>query len=207
MTGNHWSSYRCFRQLDSWFERVLANATRSMRVLDVGGGTGEKTQHLRERFGRTHQIHCLDVISHPACQRFGGELLPMADRSQDVVFFSYALHHSGDHAIPLLQEARRVTEHGGFIAVLEDLKADSTLMQRAEAVHLGCTPSEPCIFRGDREWRAIFELLRLRVVERMTPDRRCARNIPRALYVLQHDRRLDGRITIVGEGRNSMERM
>ena len=131
----------------------------------------------------------------------------------------FPIHHSPFHACFVLHMSTHVCMHHYIesqvvviapfvvIAVLEDLKADSTLMQRAEAVHLGCTPSEPCIFRGDREWRAIFELLRLRVVERMTPDRRCARNIPRALYVLQHDRRLDGRITIVGEGRNSMERM
>ena len=66
---------------------------------------------------------------------FDGEHLPYADRSQDVVFFSYSLHHAGDSALPLLQEATRVADHGAHIVVLEDLKADTMGMQRAEAVH------------------------------------------------------------------------
>lgn len=199
VAGNHGSPSQCFVDLDQWFERTLHNASSSMRVLDVGGGTGAKTLMLRQKF-EAHNFQCIDVIDHPVCERFDGERLPFPHRSQDVVFFAYSLHHAGDHALPLLQEATRVLAHGASIAILEDLKADTTLMQRAEAVHMGCSPTEPCIFRGDREWRAIFELLRLRVVEHVTPGRLCARPIPRALYVLQHDSALEGRITVTENG-------
>lgn len=197
VAGNHGSPLGCFKHLDAWLDRSLRqDHGRRMRVLDVGGGTGEKTLRLRKKFGTVHTLDCVDVFAHPTCRMFDGEHLPYADRSQDVVFFSYSLHHAGDSALPLLQEATRVADQGAHIVVLEDLKADSMGMQRAEAVHPGCTPRQPCLFRGDREWRAIFHLLKLRTVERMTPPRGCARPIVRALYVLQHDSRLDGRILL-----------
>ena len=201
MPGNHGSSMGCFLPLDNWFNRTLHNTAHRFRVLDVGGGNGEKTLNLRQEFrDAEHTFQCVDIASKPGspCQGFNGEQLPYPDLSQHVVFFSYVLHHAADHTIALLQEAKRVTKHGGFIAVLEDLKADTTLMQRAEAVHLGCTAGhEPCIFRGDREWRAIFQLLKLHLVERLEPLRHCARPIPRALYILQQDTSLNGSITLV----------
>ena len=201
MPGNHWSPSGCFETLDRWFNRTLRSVHRPFQVLDVGGGTGEKTLKLRDTYRDTaHTFECVDVASGPGspCQRIDGERLPYADLSQHIVFFSYVLHHAADHTLALLQEAKRVARRGAYIVVLEDLKADTVLMQRAEAVHLGCTPGrEPCIFRGDREWRAIFQLLRLHLVDRLVPSRFCARPIPRALYILQQDERLDGTITLV----------
>ena len=77
----------------------------------VGGGTGEKTLELRRRFERFgHSFACLDVdvAIGGACSRFDGDSIPRHDSSQDIVFFSYSLHHAGEHTLPLLQEAARV---------------------------------------------------------------------------------------------------
>ena len=186
-SGNHGSPSGCFVHLNAWFETALRNTT-GMSVLDVGGGLGEKTDLLRSNFaGRNHTVECIDVVPSAVCKTFDGWRIPLANRSQDIIFFSYSLHHASDATLALLSEAARVARRTATsrIAVLEDLKADSVLMQRAEAVHQGCTPTTPCTFRGDREWRLMFDLLQLDVVEHKTPSRHCARPILRALYILQ----------------------
>lgn len=185
---NHGSPPQCFVHLYAWFGQVLGPGT-TMSVLDVGGGTGDKTVRLRktyERFG--HSFACIDVVpSGSVCSKFDGQRIPRHDDSQDIVFFSYALHHAGDHALPLLLDASRVSRR--YLVVLEDLKADTMDMQKAEATHLGCTPQIPCVFRGDDEWRAIFELLpQWELVHVAVPNRSCARPIPRRLYVLKRSR-------------------
>ena len=167
LPGNHGSAFGCFVQLDAWFQRTLQNATHPFKVLVVGGGDGQKTLTLRQTYSDpavsnvAHTFECVDVAyaTGSLCRRFDGEHLAFPDRSQNIVFFSYVLHHAADHTLALLQEAKRVARRGAFIAVLEDLKADSTLMQRAEAVHMGCKAGSEArglavqlSARKEREW-------------------------------------------------------
>ena len=166
-----------------------------MTVLDVGGGTGDKTKRLRSLYNgpsRTslntwHSFECIQPGTSrktDTCTGFDGRHIPREDESIDIVFYSYVLHHAGGNTIALLQETRRIARR--YIVILEDLQYDTTYAARTEGTHPGCTGAMPCSFRGDREWRALFEILQLgKLVHNVSVDRHCARPAPRALYVLE----------------------
>ena len=144
--GNFASPIECSKELDEWFERTLSNEATNMTVLDVGGGTGDKTKRLRSRYNgpnRTslttwHSFECIQPgVSKrtDTCSSFDGRHIPRADNSIDIIFYSYVLHHAGGNTIALLQETRRVARR--YIVVLEDLQYDTSYAARTEVTHPG----------------------------------------------------------------------
>ncbi len=116
-------TFSCFR------ERVLSTAGRSLRILDLGAGTG----WLSNRLAQLGHEPCATDLScddqdgleaarhfHPAWPRVRAEFdhLPFPDASFDLVVFNASLHYSTDYVVTLT-EALRVTARQGFVAVLE----------------------------------------------------------------------------------------
>ena len=97
-------------------ERVAGEFPAASRILEIGAGTGEQARAL---VARGHRVTALELHGDPyAAHRvypvteYGGETIPFADASFDVVFSSNALEHVPDldkmHA-----EIRRVLKPGG----------------------------------------------------------------------------------------------
>ena len=65
----------------------------------------------------------------------------------------------------------------------------------------------PCSFRGDKEWRALFEVLQLgTLVHNVSVNRHCARPTPRALYVLEQPQAAASTTGSSSEGRKPARR-
>jgi SAM-dependent methyltransferase len=115
-------------------QRLLALAKRRLgpasltSALDVGCGGGLTVQHLR---GAVPELNGVDVseemlarararVPEASFQLYGGDRLPYADGTFDLVFAVCVLHHvepAGRAA--LLAEMVRVTRRSGFVAVFE----------------------------------------------------------------------------------------
>lgn len=184
--GNHGSPEKCSQPLFAWFNETFRNSTASsLSLLDVGGGTGEKSKFLQTMDERL-RAQCIDVVASDACPQFDGEsLVAYADNSVDFVMFSYVLHHAADQSIPLLVDAKRVAKQA--VVILEDLKGDTDQTLAEQYGHPGCKMKGGCTFRGAKEWEALFKLAGMRVMTKRDVSRHCMAPyylIPRGLYAL-----------------------
>ena len=196
---NHQSPHRCNLAFYTWFRKAYGAQTRSVEVLDVGGGQGKLGVHAQTFMAKKRErvLHwdCIDVTPSrnctpsQCCTVFDGVTLPRANHSKDVVLFNYVLHHAADATISLLQHARRVARR--HVVVVEDLKAPSRKGALAQFAH-----EWHGSHRGKTEWIALFELIGLRVVYTADPGSRCAGpgplDFPRGLFVAEvlHDAEL-----------------
>uniref|UniRef100_A0A7S1MC14 Methyltransferase type 11 domain-containing protein n=1 Tax=Alexandrium catenella TaxID=2925 RepID=A0A7S1MC14_ALECA len=128
---------------------------------------------------------CIDTrpkqtgVAGHACTRYPGHSLPHADKSKDVVLFSFVLHHAQDQTIGLLQDAKRVARQ--YIVVAEDF-ATSKAEAKALFHH-----DWNATFRGLTEWRKIFQVLGLAVAHEASIDEACipGQQNQRRLFVLR----------------------
>jgi hypothetical protein len=185
--GNHGSPFGCNEKLYSWFNETFKNSSASMlTVLDVGGGTGDKSATLQSMDKRV-QAQCIDVVESAACPAFDGQdLSAFGDKSIDFVMFAYVFHHAADQGLPLLAEAKRVAKQA--VIILEDLKGDNEALLLEQYQHPGCKLFGGCTFRGEQEWEAIFQFAGLDLLEKFDPGRGCMKPyymIPRGLYILK----------------------
>lgn len=100
----------------------------------------------------------------------------------DVVYAGFVLHDAADDTLPLLNQLRRMARH--YVIIGEDLASKS----HPTAWHKRNHELRPhAVYRGDREWKCLFDLFRLRLQTRYIirraedPDEQTYR----CLYVLK----------------------
>jgi ubiquinone/menaquinone biosynthesis C-methylase UbiE len=144
-----------------WLEPELAEA-RS--VLDVGTGTGNVAEVLRERGWQVVPLDVEDLSFSGSVTPliYDGDRLPFEADAFDATLLSTVLHHADD-AGQLLREARRVS---GRVIVVEDVhrsrlhRTVCSLVDRLLNLEL---VGGRLAYRSDAEWRDLFERMRLRV--------------------------------------------
>lgn len=96
---------------------------RNSKILDVGCGSAIFSQMLKER-NKNIDLWATDIsdrrIFDIPFKVTNGKILPFSERSFDLVFLNYVLHHSQD-PITLLSEAKRVSSK---IIIYEDIPSD-----------------------------------------------------------------------------------
>ncbi|HEX2114437.1 MAG TPA: class I SAM-dependent methyltransferase [Alphaproteobacteria bacterium] len=110
---------------------VAATATRPLRILDFGSGSGGSIGYFR-RYFPSAELVCLDVSrkSLALARRragglgafvcFDGETIPFGNGSFDVVFTACVFHHiPAERHMPLLGEIRRVLRPNGSLFLFE----------------------------------------------------------------------------------------
>jgi SAM-dependent methyltransferase len=133
-------------------------------VLDIGTGTGNVAEVLRERGWNVTPVDIEDLsfIGSVAPLIYDGRRLPFAARAFDAALLSTVLHHAAD-ADRLLRDARRVSRR---VIVVEDIhrsrlhRAVCSLLDRLLNLELG---GARLAYRSDAEWRALFQRTGLRV--------------------------------------------
>jgi ubiquinone/menaquinone biosynthesis C-methylase UbiE len=133
-------------------------------VLDIGTGTGNVAQVLRERGWEVTPVDVEDLsfVGSVAPLIYDGHRLPFAARAFDAALLSTVLHHAED-AARLLRDARRVS---GRVIVVEDIhrsqlhRAVCSLLDRLLNLELA---GGQLAYRSDAEWRALFRRTELHV--------------------------------------------
>jgi SAM-dependent methyltransferase len=133
-------------------------------VLDIGTGTGNVAEVLRERGWDVIAIDIEDLsfIESVAPLIYDGNRLPFEADAFDAALLSTVLHHAED-AGQLLREARRVS---GRVIVVEDVhrsrlhRAVCSLLDRLMTLEM---VGGRLAYRTDAEWRALFQRTGLQV--------------------------------------------
>jgi SAM-dependent methyltransferase len=134
--------------------------------LDIGCGIGYALDVLEEDFGCVP--YGCDVVTPPVdIERFAlfdGRILPFHDKSFDVAFLIFVLHHADDPS-ELLREASRVARRA--VIVVEDTP-NTGLERRWGSMHVHSFKTRHSIpwhgrVRDDREWRQIFQFMGMSV--------------------------------------------
>lgn len=161
------------------------------RVLDIGSGLGFQAKQIYKKTGS--EIQGVDVVDYQKTDipytHFDGIHLPFEDKSFDVSYLAFVLHHA-EYPIELLQDAVRVTKKR--IIILEDTPRNC-LDKALDAYH-GWSFNKffglqhKSIFRSKGEWMEIFQTLDTHEV-RVEPLSRFARElyfpISRTRFVLE----------------------
>ena len=133
-------------------------------LVDIGTGTGNVAQVLRERGLEVTPVDVEDLsfIDSVTPLIYDGRHLPFAPCAFDAALLSTVLHHADD-AGRLLREARRVSDR---VIVVEDIhrgqlhRGVCALLDRILNLEL---VGGQLAYRTDAEWRALFERTGLRV--------------------------------------------
>jgi SAM-dependent methyltransferase len=133
-------------------------------VLDIGTGTGNVAEVLRERGWEVITIDVEDASFTGSVVPliYDGDRLPFEADTFDAALLSTVLHHTGD-AGRLLREARRVS---GRVIVVEDVhrgrlhRALCALLDRLLSLEL---VGARLAYRSEADWRSLFERTGLRV--------------------------------------------
>lgn len=171
--------------------QALPRASTSMRVLDVGCGSGYIAHHLSAilRTG-VIGIDLEETTQAPIDYRsFDGARFPVDSNSLDVVLFCYVLHHAQDFAA-LLGEVRRVLRLSGQVVIYEDIPERwwdrvvcgvHNLQWRAR--------TGPCTFKTEAGWRQLFESAGFSVVNTraLSRWRNLAHPVSRRFFVMELD--------------------
>jgi SAM-dependent methyltransferase len=112
-------------------EHCAASALLPKRILDFGAGIGNAVPYFRKYFSSA-SLTCVDVSEKSlaiGAERFpngaefvpfDGQKLPFPDQSFEVAFAACVFHHiEHEKHLGLLKELRRVTTHGGLLAIFE----------------------------------------------------------------------------------------
>lgn len=154
-----------------WYTRKeLKNyIKKGERVLDVGTGQGYLASEIQKRLGA--KVTCVDVVNYSKVDLpvvlFDGKHLPFGEKTFDVVFLSYVLHHAGTNQLKLLKEAKRVSKNriiiyedeaiGGVGALFTAFHGPAfSLLNKVES-------GRDCVFHNKKEWLEIFKKLGLKV--------------------------------------------
>jgi ubiquinone/menaquinone biosynthesis C-methylase UbiE len=133
-------------------------------VLDIGTGTGNVAELLRERGWDVIAVDVEDLsfVGSVAPLIYDGDRLPFEADAFDATLLSTVLHHADD-AGRLLREAQRVS---GRVIVVEDVhrsrlhRAVCSLLDRLLTLDLA---GGWLGYRSDDQWRALFQRTGLRV--------------------------------------------
>lgn len=156
--------------------------TKGKTVLDIGAGSGRFGKAVQERLGV--QVTGVDVCDYSDHTIpffvYDGKQLPFPDKTFDVIFFAFVLHHTQDQEI-LLKEACRVAREQ--IIIFEDTynyffercftcwnDYDTNILQgwiKSRKGYLKGDPSKmpmPLTFHSVKEWTNFFRRLPVEVV-------------------------------------------
>jgi SAM-dependent methyltransferase len=160
-----WLVYRAGRArahaIAGWLDPMLGTA---QTLLDIGAGTGNVTEALRDRGLDVTPVDVVDLSFTDGVEPlvYDGERLPFADDVFDVALLSTVLHHAARPA-QVLREARRVAPR---VFVVEDVHRGRLHRGVASLVdRLISLDFEPVRYgyRSDAGWRRLFATLGLRV--------------------------------------------
>ncbi len=118
------TQFKILRKLHALFRPFLVSPRKKIKILEIGAGTGEYTQHIAQLFPEA-QIYALDIspkileVAQKKCQRYKnisyvvGSVyeLPFEDGTFDVVCGFYILHHL-DIQICFREIHRTLKTHG-----------------------------------------------------------------------------------------------
>ena len=182
--------YRIFYKIYEFYARKVLPECSSFiktgsKILDLGCGFGI----IGKTFTNSLKVDVtgVDIVDRRAVplnfHLYNGRNLPFGNNNFDVVFISYVLHHCHD-PIFTLKEAKRVTKEK--IIIYEDLP-ENLFLKLICKIH-GFTfasffqkNQERGIFKNDREWKAIFNDLGLKLVF----ERKIWSFLKRKIYVLE----------------------
>lgn len=101
----------------------------------------------------------------------------------DIIYIGFVLHAQADNTLNLLHQLKRVLR--GYMMIGEDLASPGNNTTWHKRNFEKCPHG---VFRGDREWKCIFELFRMRLQARYIirrqndPD---TTNVHRCIYLLR----------------------
>jgi ubiquinone/menaquinone biosynthesis C-methylase UbiE len=161
------------------------------RVLDVGCGNGFIAHHLSAMLNANAVGIDLAARADAAIdyRQFDGTHFPIADRSVEAVLLCYVLHHAQDIGL-LMTELQRVLTSAGQAIIYEDIPAcwwDRLVCWTHNLKWRKRT--DPCTFRRQSEWRALFNSAGFEIVSERTLSRwrNLAHPVSRRLYVLKRN--------------------
>jgi len=148
---------------------------KGSKILDLGSGSGIVGKEFQEFF--KSDLIGIDVVDKRVekipFMLFDGLNVPFPDNHFDYALISYVLHHAKD-PISLLMEAKRVVKER--IIIYEDLVEGwmSELFCKIHGLTFSCLFQDKTgcnNFKKEREWKNIFEDLKLRMVseKRVSP--------------------------------------
>ena len=142
--------------------------SNGQRVLDLGCGNLLVGKHVQEGAGvRVTGVDVIDINQTPLpLTLYDGKEIPFDERSFDVTYAAFILHHTED-VRALLAECIRVTK--GRLLVLEDVYRNGFELGLTRALDYNnklVAPEMPLPlnFMREREWLALFEQLGTRLV-------------------------------------------
>lgn len=160
-------------------------------VLDIGCGLGAQALDMQKKTGA--RVSGIDVIDYAGSDfrptLFDGEHIPYPDKSFDVSYVAYVLHHA-EKPFELLRESIRVSRR--LVLILEDTPRNA--FDRALDAYHGWSFNKfyklknKTIFWTRKEWEQFFEQLGVRSY-RAFPlgrfDREVYFPISRTLFVIE----------------------
>jgi len=145
-------------------KKLLPYIESGQSVLDIGCGLGYQAKDIEKK--RNVSVAGIDVIDYTDsdffCKVFDGVNIPFPDKSFDISYFSYVLHHA-KQPIKLLADAIRVTHKR--LLILED--TPQIFFDRVLDGYHGWSFNKfykldyKSVFRTQKEWERIFEQLHI----------------------------------------------
>lgn len=171
-------------------KKLLPHIKEGESVLDIGCGLGYQAQDIQRKKGV--RVTGIDVVDYTDsdfdCQLFDGRRIPFDDKSFDVSYFAYVLHHAAE-PMKLLADSIRVTKKR--ILILED--TPSNFFDRALDAYHGWSFNKfyklkhKAVFRTRNQWKQIFDQFHVKEVHTFPLgrfDREPYFPISRTLFVL-----------------------
>lgn len=139
---------------------LLPHILNGDKILDIGSGLGFQAEQIHKKTG--NNIMGIDVLDYRKARisfkQFDGKHIPFDDKSFDVSYLAFVLHHSASPE-ELLREAMRVTKR--TILILEDTPRN-WFDRMLDAYHGWSFNAfynlhNKAIFRTKEEWETLFE--------------------------------------------------
>jgi ubiquinone/menaquinone biosynthesis C-methylase UbiE len=166
-------NYMFHHELVSASQQLIQSIDRPLSLVDLGCGDASLSQTLFKNNQILRYIAC--DLSQPALQLAKANLAPwssrlelncldmleqleqLPDRSLDLVFSSYAIHHLTDQSkLALFKECFRVLNHSGWVILIDVMRNDGQSRDHYLDNYL-------CMV--EKDWAAINSIERARITE------------------------------------------
>lgn len=164
----------------------LLNRVENPRILDIGGVDFQNMAELRGWEYVTIDLENAQTVGTGGYQsssamKYDGKVLPFESNTFDLINVGFVLHHASENTLGLLKQIKAISRK--YVIIGEDVAAQDYPMswhERNWIHHPGG------LFRSDVEWRQLFEIFNLKLLETYgvrrldDPDDR----LYRAIYIL-----------------------